>query len=158
MTSTEHPSPSSLRGPNAPEWARLEDLSRTRLLDTPSEERFDRITRLAQSLFGVSAASVSLIAENRQYLKSFVGPLSRESDRGDAFCAETLKSSETLIVENALTDERFRHNPLVTGTPTSSSTRATPSPGRAAPMSGRSASSTSHPGPSVRNSKESLRT
>lgn len=117
MTSTEHPSPSSLRGPNAPEWARLEDLSRTRLLDTPSEERFDRITRLAQSLFGVSAASVSLIAENRQYLKSFVGPLSRESDRGDAFCAETLKSSETLIVENALTDDRFRDNPLVTGDP-----------------------------------------
>ncbi|KUM33302.1 PP2C family protein-serine/threonine phosphatase [Arthrobacter sp. EPSL27] len=117
MTSTEHPSHSRLRGPDAPEWARLEDLARTRLLDTPSEERFDRITRLAQSLFGVSGASVSLIAENRQYLKSFVGPLSRESDRKDAFCAETLKSSETLIVENARADDRFRHNPLVTGDP-----------------------------------------
>jgi hypothetical protein len=117
MTGAEHPSHSHLRGPDAPEWARLEDLSRTRLLDTPSEERFDRITRLAQSLFGVSAASVSLIAENRQYLKSFVGPLSRESDRKDAFCAETLKSSETLIVENARTDERFRNNALVTGDP-----------------------------------------
>jgi sigma-B regulation protein RsbU (phosphoserine phosphatase) len=117
MTGTENPSPGSLRGPSAPEWVRLDDLSRTRLLDTPSEERFDRITRLAQQLFGVSAASVSLIAENRQYLKSFVGRLSRESDRRDAFCAETIKSAETLIVENARTDERFRHNPLVTGDP-----------------------------------------
>ncbi|MCB5290748.1 PP2C family protein-serine/threonine phosphatase [Arthrobacter sp. SO3] len=117
MTSTEHQSPSNLRGPDAPEWARLEDLSRTRLLDTPSEERFDRITRLAQNLFGVSAASVSLIAENRQYLKSFVGTLSRDSDRRDAFCAETIKSAETMIVENARTDERFRDSPLVTGNP-----------------------------------------
>lgn len=118
MTSTEQLSPRSLRGPDAPEWARLEDLSRTGLLDTPSEERFDRITRLAQNLFGVSAASVSLIGEkNRQYLKSFVGAVSRGADRPDTFCAETIKSSETMIVENALTDDRFRDNPHVTGNP-----------------------------------------
>lgn len=89
----------------------------TRLLDTPSEERFDRITRLAQALFGVSAASISLIDENRQYLKSFVGPLSRESERRDTFCTETIKAPGTLIVENAVTDERFRRSPLVTGNP-----------------------------------------
>ncbi|MDN3935659.1 SpoIIE family protein phosphatase [Arthrobacter sp. YD4] len=89
----------------------------TRLLDTPSEERFDRITRLAQRLFRVSAASISLISKDRQYLKSFVGPLSRESERRDTFCTETIKHSGTMIVENALTDERFRTSPLVTGNP-----------------------------------------
>ncbi|MET3809920.1 GAF domain-containing SpoIIE family protein phosphatase [Arthrobacter sp. UYEF3] len=89
----------------------------TRLLDTPSEERFDRITRLAQRLFGVSAASISLVGENRQYLKSFVGPLSRESERHGTFCTETIKSSGSLIVENALTDDRFKQSPLVTGNP-----------------------------------------
>ena len=117
MTSTGYQSESRLSGAEAPEWARLEDLSRTRLLDTPSEERFDRITRLAQGLFGVSAASISLIAEDRQFLKSFVGPLARESERRDTFCTEAIKSPGTMIVENALTDERFRQSPLVTGNP-----------------------------------------
>jgi sigma-B regulation protein RsbU (phosphoserine phosphatase) len=117
MTSTGSQSQIPLRGPEAPERARLEDVARTRLLDTPPEERFDRITRLAQRLFGVSAASISLIAENRQYLKSFVGPLSRENERRDTFCTETIKASDSMIVENALADERFRHSPLVTGNP-----------------------------------------
>lgn len=89
----------------------------TRLLDTPSEERFDRITRLAQGLFGVAAASISLITEDRQYLKSFVGPLSRESRRSDTFCNEAIKSAETMVVEDAFADERFRQSPLVTGDP-----------------------------------------
>ena len=101
----------------ASERDRLEDLSRTRLLDTPPEERFDRITRLAQALFGVSAASIALIDEKRQFLKSFVGPLSRESERRHTFCTETIKSADTLVVENAITDERFRNSPLVTGNP-----------------------------------------
>ena len=117
MTSTGNESQRQLQGADAPEWKRLEDVSRTRLLDTPPEERFDRITRLAQSLFGVSSASISLIAENRQYLKSFVGPLSRESDRESAFCAETIKTPNTMVVENTLADERFRQSPLVTGSP-----------------------------------------
>lgn len=117
MTTTGNESRSHLQGPRAPEWKRLEDVTRTGLLDTPPEERFDRITRLAQSLFGVSSASISLITENRQYLKSFVGPLAREADRENAFCAETIKAPDTMVVENALTDERFRESPFVTGRP-----------------------------------------
>ena len=117
MTNTENEPRNRQRSYDAPERARLEDLSRTGLLDTPPEERFDRITRLAQQLFGVSAASVSLIAENRQYLKSFVGTLARGSDVRDTFCTETIKSPDTMIVENALTDERFRDKPFVTGDP-----------------------------------------
>jgi len=117
MTVTEHQNHPPRTGPRASETARLDDLARSRLLDTPPEERFDRITRLAQALFGVSAASISLIDEKRQFLKSFVGPLSRESERRDTFCTETIKSSDALVVENAVTDDRFRHSPLVTGDP-----------------------------------------
>ena len=117
MTSIDCESRGHLRGAEAPEWKRLEDVSATRLLNTPPEERFDRVTRLAQGLFGVSAAGISLMVENRQYLKSFVGPLSRGSERPDAFCVETIKTPETLIVEDALADERFRDSPFVTGGP-----------------------------------------
>lgn len=117
MTITGFQLPNHPQGAQAPEWKRLEDVSRTRLVDTPPEERFDRITRLAQSLFGVSSASIALITENRQFLKSFVGPLSRESDRESAFCNETIKAPNTMVVENAGIDDRFRLNPLVTGSP-----------------------------------------
>lgn len=43
--------------------ATLRDLE---VLDTIAEERFDRVTRLAQRLYGVPIALVSLVDENRQ--------------------------------------------------------------------------------------------
>ncbi|WP_298255108.1 GAF domain-containing protein [uncultured Arthrobacter sp.] len=49
-------------------------MDRTRLLDSGDEERFDRLTRLAQQSFGVLSAVISLIGDDRQFLKSFVGP------------------------------------------------------------------------------------
>ena len=54
------------------EQARLEALHSLAILDTPPEERFDRITRLATYLFGVDIALVSLVDEQRQWFKSGV--------------------------------------------------------------------------------------
>lgn len=99
------------------EQKRLESLASTALLDSPSEERFDRITRLAQKLFGVSTATVSLVAEDRQYLKSLAGSLETNIPRADAFCTHTIKTPNTLIVEDTREDDRFRANPLVLGQP-----------------------------------------
>ncbi len=99
------------------ELERLESLAETGLLDTPAEEGFDRITRLAQKLFGVSAASVSLIADDRQFLKSVAGNLDVNSPRGVSFCTHTILTPETLIVEDANEDDRFSNNPFVVGQP-----------------------------------------
>ncbi|MDH3370818.1 MAG: GGDEF domain-containing protein, partial [Gammaproteobacteria bacterium] len=41
------------------ETRRLAALHALRILDTPAEERFDRITRIAQKLFNVPIALVS---------------------------------------------------------------------------------------------------
>jgi diguanylate cyclase (GGDEF)-like protein/PAS domain S-box-containing protein len=96
------------------EEARLEALHRLALLDTPNEPVFDRITRLASSLLNVPIATVSLIDTDRQWIKSSVGNIARETPRSVTFCAHTITKSVPLIVEDASTDEYFANHPLVT--------------------------------------------
>lgn len=58
-----------MQAPQKPvtEDARLAALRATHLLDTPAEDRFDRITRITQVLLGVDICLVSLIDANRQW-------------------------------------------------------------------------------------------
>jgi hypothetical protein len=99
------------------EAQRLGSLERTGLVDSPAEERFDRITRQAREHFGVSSAIVALITDRRQYLKSVTGPVGQNLAREDSFCTETIRGAGTMVVNHTRTDERFRANPLVTGEP-----------------------------------------
>lgn len=97
------------------ETRRLAELESLGLLDTPSEERFDRITRIAASALHAPMAAVSLVADGRQWLKSEVGMTQhREIPRSQSFCTYALGSDEPLVVPDATTDARFADNPLVT--------------------------------------------
>jgi diguanylate cyclase (GGDEF)-like protein len=96
---------------------RLDALHRMELLDTPSEEAFDRITRLAKSVLEIPIVLVSLVDENRQWFKSNQGLNASETPRDVAFCDHTIRKSEPMVVENAALDARFADNPLVTGEP-----------------------------------------
>ena len=64
-----------------PEADRLAALRSLDILDTPAEERFDRITRLAAARFEVPISTVTLIDEDRQWHKSCVGVGGREDPR-----------------------------------------------------------------------------
>lgn len=99
------------------ETDRLGALCATGLLDTPPEDRFDRITRLAAQFFNVPICLVSLIDHDRQWFKSSYGLAARQTPRSDAFCAHAVSGRELLIVEDAQLDARFVANPLVTGAP-----------------------------------------
>lgn len=107
----------SLLLPGEAECQRLLAVDQTGLVDTAAEERFDRITRQAQEHFGVSSASVALITDRRQFLKSVVGPLGQNTPRDVALCNETIRRAGPLIINDTLDDPRFRDNPLVTGEP-----------------------------------------
>ena len=96
------------------ERARLAALHALRILDTPDEERFDRITRVAAQVCGVPMAQFTLIDAERQWAKSSVGPLGREIAREDSFCSHDLEHPEALLVPDATADPRFARNPLVT--------------------------------------------
>ncbi len=96
---------------------RLEALHGLCLLDTPPEERFDRLTRLAQKLFHVPIALISLVDHERQWFKSCQGLDVKQTSKEISFCGHTILGDETMIIRNALEDERFCNNPLVLGPP-----------------------------------------
>ena len=101
----------------ANEAERLKELRSLGLLDSAGEERFDRITRLAQRLFGVSTALVSLVDEDRQWFKSRVGFSMAETSRDVSFCGHAILGDDVLMVPDATKDGRFSDNPLVVGNP-----------------------------------------
>src|SRR3954469_1928165 len=101
----------------ANETERLAALYSLHILDTPAEERFDRVTRLALQLFNVPIAYVSILDANRQWFKSACGIDRGQTDRAISFCGHAIMQDEPLIIPDALLDDRFYDNPLVTEDP-----------------------------------------
>jgi diguanylate cyclase (GGDEF)-like protein len=99
------------------EPARLRALNRLKILDTPEEEVFSAITRLAAAVVGAPMALISLVDARRQWFKARVGLDVCETSRTTAFCAHAIVRAELFEVEDARLDERFAANPLVRGEP-----------------------------------------
>lgn len=108
-----------MQSPEVPdnERLRLDALRCLAVLDSPAEERFDRITRMARNMFDVPIALVSLVDENRQWFKSCCGLPVLETPRDISFCGHAILGEELFVVEDAAQDPRFSDNPLVTGDP-----------------------------------------
>ena len=87
------------------------------ILDTPPEERFDRVVRFADEEFDIPTVLVSLVDEKRQWFKARVGMAACETDRESSFCGHAIVQPQIMVVPDALQDERFLDNPLVTGAP-----------------------------------------
>jgi GAF domain-containing protein len=98
---------------------RLAELRRTELLDTPAEEPFDRLTRLATRLCHTPVALVSLVDRDRQFFKSALGlpepwQSRRETPLSYSFCKHAVaKPTEPLVIRDARKDSQFRDNPAV---------------------------------------------
>ncbi len=99
------------------EAARLCFLESLNILDTPPEEAFDRVTRLASALLQVPIALVSLVDMNRQWFKSRHGLQITQTSRDVAFCAHALHAEDVLVIPDAKADPRFAGNPLVVNEP-----------------------------------------
>ena len=99
------------------EEARLHALQQLELLDTPAEERFDRIVRLACRALATPVALISLIDSARQWFKAACGLDATETSRDVSFCGHAILRETPLVVNDALLDERFADNPLVLGPP-----------------------------------------
>ncbi len=96
---------------------RLKTLRSLNILDTPPEERFDRLTRMAKLMFGVPIALVNIVDENRQWFKSRIGLSVNETPRDVSFCGHAILGDEVFIIPDATKDDRFADNPLVTNDP-----------------------------------------
>ena len=108
-----------MKKPDSPanELARITALHGLGILDTPAEERFDRITRIALQTFNVPIALVSLVDSNRQWFKSCQGLPVSETPREISFCGHAILGDGIFLVPDALADARFADNPLVTDDP-----------------------------------------
>ncbi|HUR94649.1 MAG TPA: PAS domain S-box protein [Gemmatimonadales bacterium] len=88
------------------------------LLDSPPEESFDRLTRLAARLLGAPVALVTLAADDRVFFKSAVGlgePWAgrRGTPLSYSFCRHVIASGAPLIVEDARRHPIVRSNPAI---------------------------------------------
>ena len=100
------------------EEKRIKALRSLKILDTPAEERFDRLTRLAKQLFQVKASMVSLVDTDRQWFKSCSGiEGATETGRDVSFCGHTVLGDDIFLVSDTFNDKRFFDNPCVTGPP-----------------------------------------
>lgn len=88
-----------------------------RLLDTPDEDRFDRITRIAQHLLDVPIVLVSLVDLDRVWFKSHIGQISHEIPRSVSFSAHAVAAGGFFEVPDAAADPRFARNPMVIDDP-----------------------------------------
>lgn len=99
------------------ERERLNALESYSVMDSLNEKEYDSITQLAAYICETPIALVSLIDQDRQWFKSKVGLDASETPRDISFCQYTIMNDELFEVSNALDNETFANNPLVTGNP-----------------------------------------
>lgn len=96
---------------------RLAALRALLILDTPPEERYDKIVQFAAEEFDVPIALISLLDENRQWFKARVGVEVCETARDISFCGHVIVQPDIFVIPDAREDARFADNPVVTGEP-----------------------------------------
>src|SRR5205814_2034992 len=68
-------------------------------------------------LLDAPIALITIIDAERQWFKSRVGIDALEAPRDISFCGHAMFSDDIFVVDDTLSDERFRDNPFVTGEP-----------------------------------------
>jgi len=104
--------------PGNAEARRLATLHGLRVLDSEPDPSIDAIAASAAALCDVPIALVTLVDRDRQWFKANSGlPEATETARRIAFCNHAIRDDRVLVVNDALLDERFHDNPLVTAEP-----------------------------------------
>ncbi|MEX5294443.1 SpoIIE family protein phosphatase [Kocuria sp. CPCC 205268] len=93
---------------------RVRALHALNVLDTPREQRYDRIVQLAQRMFDVPMVAVNLIDADRQWTKAEAGLDGLENtSTTDSMCRHTVQRPGALVVTDTTADDRFRDNVFV---------------------------------------------
>ena len=95
------------------EEARLQELLKYDILDTPQEHDFEDVVKLAANVCNASIGLVTFVDDCRQWFKAKTGWEYQETSREVSFCAHTIHSARFMEVKDTLEDDRFRSNPLV---------------------------------------------
>ncbi|MFS3135810.1 diguanylate cyclase [Gluconacetobacter sacchari] len=85
---------------------RLAAVHKVRLMGTPAEERFDRVTRLARRMFGLPTACIDIVGEKLVWLKSVQGFDGLERMRKDTYCHYTIQDDGVCLIRDTRLDPR----------------------------------------------------
>ena len=96
------------------EALRLDALEAQKITDTPPDDSFDRIVRLACATLEAPIGAITFLEAERQWIKAKENFPLDETSRGDSFCTYTIAHDEVMVVEDATKDARFSNNPVVT--------------------------------------------
>ena len=96
---------------------RLAAVRRYAILDTAPESMFDDVVQLVSYICQTPIAYIGIIDKDRQWFKSKKGLDTPETSRDIAFCAHAILETHTMVVPDALADQRFANNPLVLSAP-----------------------------------------
>ncbi|WP_052657434.1 GAF domain-containing protein [Thalassospira sp. HJ] len=99
------------------ELDRQKSLESMGILTSDADPELDRITRVAQRIFGSEIVAISLLDNDRQFFKSNINQPTSETPRDISFCGHVIHDNQAFVVEDATNDDRFRDNPLVTDAP-----------------------------------------
>jgi two-component sensor histidine kinase len=107
-------------GSVVPTWNEEERLAALRsygVLDTPFEQDFDDIVRIAAHVCEAPISVINLIEDTRQWFKAKIGLGVRETPLNISICAHAILQPSLFVVPDTTKDPRFDCNPLVTGEP-----------------------------------------
>jgi phosphoserine phosphatase RsbU/P len=82
-------------------------------VDRVTDERLDRVTRLARKMFDVEWTSVTVIDRDQAWFPSSQGFEIDAMERDDTFCERTTRLGEVTVVPDALADKHYRDLPAV---------------------------------------------
>jgi PAS domain S-box-containing protein len=95
---------------------RIEALKRYKILDTPPENAFDNVARLATQIFNVPISLISLVDEEQVYFKANIGMgRAKSTSRGVSLCSLAVLQTEVTVFENAPDEPCLLTNPNVAG-------------------------------------------
>jgi PAS domain S-box-containing protein len=99
------------------EQDRLKAIEAYDILDTPKEEEFNDIVRMAAEACNVPVSLITFIASDRQWFKAATGTAMTETPLDVSICSHAIRQDDLFVVPDATEDERFTNNPLVKGDP-----------------------------------------
>ena len=101
----------------ATEQERLQALSEYGLSHERPLPSLDPVVRIAVRMFGMPVALVNMIGNDHVFFAASTGLDAAQVDMGRdvSFCAHTIAQDGVMVVSDALQDERFHDNHLVTG-------------------------------------------
>lgn len=97
------------------EEERVRALLKYDILDTPPDNTFDKLTKLAAQLMKVPVAIISFVDKDRVWFKSKYGLETQQMEREDGLCNTVILADDFYQIENAATDPRTLDHKLVIG-------------------------------------------